>query len=113
MTTLSPSEIISLLGNAYGRPPGDALAELVLTLLSQNTSDTNSGRAFARLMAAFPDWDTLIAAPVERVEEAIQPGGLAPTKAPRLQALLREVWSRRNGWDLSFLADRKSTLLNS
>ena len=107
--TLSPAEIIALLGNAYGRPPwrphGDPMTELVLTILSQNTSDANSGRAFARLMATFPDWKSIMSADVRRVEEAIQPGGLAPTKAPRLQALLREVWSRISVWDLSFLAD--------
>ena len=104
---LTPARIIELLDAECGtlpwRPHGDPIAELVLTLLSQNTSDTNSGRAFARLMAAFPDWERMMSADVRQVEEAIRPGGLAQSKAPRLQALLREVWSRRNGWDLSFL----------
>jgi endonuclease III len=102
-----PARAIELLDSAYGTPPwrphGDPIAELVLTLLSQNTSDTNSGRAFIRLLAAFPDWQSIAAAGVKDVERAIQPGGLAPTKAPRLQAILREVWSRRGSFDLSFL----------
>ena len=103
-----PSEIITLLSREYGephwRPHRDPMAELVLTVLSQNTSDTNSGRAFARLLDTFPDWQAVMSADVRRLEEAIQPGGLAPTKAPRIQALLTEVQSRLGSFDLSFLA---------
>jgi len=106
---LTPARIIELLDREYGtlpwRPHGDPIAELVLTLLSQNTSDTNSGRAFIRLLDAFPDWPSLLDADVKAIERAIQPGGLAPTKAPRLQAMLREVWSRCGSFDLSFLRE--------
>ena len=53
MAVYTPGEIIELLGQEYGelpwRPHGDPMTELVLTILSQNTSDANSGRAFARL----------------------------------------------------------------
>jgi endonuclease-3 len=106
---LSPQEIIDLLSREYGRPRPrrrlDPAAELVLTVLSQNTSDVNSGRAFARLLDAFPDWQSVMDSDVRLVEEAIRPGGLAPTKAARIQALLAEVWRRRGSFDLSFLAD--------
>ncbi len=114
---LTPARIIALLDAAYGtlpwRPHGDPMAELVLTLLSQNTSDTNSGRAFIRLLDAFPDWHSILDADVKAIERAIQPGGLAPTKAPRLQAMLREIYSRRaqagarpgGSFDLSFLKE--------
>jgi len=106
---LSPSRVIDLLEGEYGevawRPSGDPIAELVLTLLSQNTSDTNSGRAFMRLLAEFPDYESLLDADVKKIEKAIQPGGLAPTKAPRLQAMLREIWSRQGSLDLEFLRD--------
>ena len=106
---LTPARIVELLDREYGtlpwRPHGDPVAELVLTLLSQNTSDTNSGRAFIRLLSDFPDWPSLLDAPVKRIERAIQPGGLAPTKAPRLQAMLREVYQRRGSFDLSFLGE--------
>jgi endonuclease-3 len=106
---LKPHEVIERLRGLYGqpewRPHGDATAELVLTLLSQNTSDTNSGRAFSRLLQRFPDWQSVIEAPLAEVEEAIRPGGLAPTKAPRLQAMLAEVKARTGGFDLAFLRD--------
>ena len=107
--TLTPSRIIELLDAQYGtlpwRPAGDPIAELVLTLLSQNTSDSNSGRAFIRLLNEFPDYESLLDADVKKIEKAIQPGGLAPTKAPRMQAMLREVWSRRGSFDLTFLQE--------
>jgi endonuclease III len=102
-------EIVARLEDAYGipawRPHRDAVAELVLTILSQNTSDSNSGRAFVRLLERFPTWDAVIDAPLPELIEAIQPGGLAPTKAPRIQAALRDVRDRSGGFDLSFLGD--------
>lgn len=104
-----PQEIIDLLSGYYGkpewRPHHDAMAELVLTLLSQNTSDTNSGRAFSRLLQKYPDWESVLAAPLPELEETIRPGGLAPTKAPRMQAMLAEIRQRRGNFDLSFLGD--------
>ena len=81
------------------------MSELILTLLSQNTADYNSGHAFSRLLQRFPDWQSVLDAPVSEVEDAIRPGGLAPTKAPRLQALLSEVKGRSGSFDLRFLED--------
>jgi endonuclease-3 len=83
----------------------DPLDELVLTVLSQHTSDLNAERAFASLRAAFRTWDDVVAAPVAVVADAIRSGGLADTKAPRLQAILREVREREGGFDLSRLRD--------
>lgn len=111
---LPPQEVIRRLSQEYGeapfRPHGDAIAELALTVLSQNTSDTNSGRAFARLLAAFPGWEPppwerILAADVLAIAGAIQVGGLARIKAPRLKKLLAQVKERAGGWDLSFLGE--------
>jgi endonuclease-3 len=105
----TPSEIIALLDRGYGRAPQQLsnapVFELVLTLLSQNTSDLNSGVAMHRLLERFPTWETVLDAPVEEVEEAIRPGGLAPTKSRRLKALLAEVKRRAPEWDLEFLRE--------
>lgn len=103
----TPAELIAVLDEAYGRAPqqlsNDPVFELVLTLLSQHTSDHNSGQAMHRLVEAFPGWDEVIDAPTVEVEDAIRPGGLAPTKSKRLQALLAEVKARRPHFDLDFL----------
>jgi endonuclease-3 len=74
--------------NQPNRRPIDVL---VLTILSQHTNDTNSGRAFKLLQERFPSWDEVRDAPVAEVEEAIRPGGLAQQKAPRIQAILRQL----------------------
>lgn len=101
-------EIIAQLDAAYGlpewHPHGDPVSELVLTMLSQNTADSNSGRAFVRLLEAFPSWDAVVDASLAEVIAAIQPGGLAPTKAPRIQAALADIKQRTGGFDLGFLA---------
>jgi endonuclease-3 len=101
--------IIERLRDAYSipdwRPHHDPIAELVLTVLSQNTSDANSGRAFVRLLEAFPRWEDVAEARLPVVIAAIQPGGLAPTKAPRIQAALHDIRTLRGSYDLSFLAE--------
>ena len=79
----------------YGRPllraHGRPVDELILTLLSQNTNDRNRDVAYARLRERFPDWGAVRDASLADVEEAIRPGGLAPTKARRIQDILRAL----------------------
>ena len=82
----------------------DALDELVLTVLSQHTTDLNSQRAFDLLHAAYPTWPEVVAAPWQQVADVIRPGGLANTKARRIQAILREVVEREGRYDLSVLS---------
>lgn len=89
---------------AYGKPelrPHEApLDELILTVLSQNTNDRNRDVAYARLRERFASWAEVRDAPAGEVEDAIRPGGLAPTKAVRIQQILRAL----DGDDLSWLA---------
>jgi endonuclease-3 len=86
-------------------PPrrSDPLEELVLTVLSQHTSDVNAERAYASLRAAFPAWEEVVRARPSAVADAIRSGGLANTKAPRIQAILREVRDREGRIDLGAL----------
>ena len=101
--------VLDRLRKRYGElvPPrhSDPLEELILTVLSQHTSDVNAERSFEGLRAAFPTWGALVRAPTRSVADAIRSGGLADTKAPRIQAILREVEARRGAFDLSFLAE--------
>jgi endonuclease-3 len=87
------------------RPPRrtDPLEELILTILSQNTSDANSGRAYAALRERFPTWEALAAARPAEVARAIRVGGLANVKAPRILAVLREIRRRQGRLDLSWM----------
>lgn len=90
----------------WAGPRVDAVSELVLTILSQNTADVNSFRAFTALRERYADWDAVLAAPTDELEEVIRPGGLAPTKSRRIQHVLAEVHDATHGtWDLSFLGE--------
>jgi endonuclease III len=79
----------------YGRPRNDPhrdpIAELVRTVLSQNTNDRNRDVAYARLRERFPSWEAIRDAPAAEVIEAIRPGGLAQQKGPRIQRILGEI----------------------
>ena len=75
----------------------DPVEELVLTVLSQNTSDVNSGRAFQQLRRRWPTWEALAAAPPSGLADVIRSGGLANVKAPRILAILREIAARQDG----------------
>jgi endonuclease-3 len=88
-------------------PPrrSDPLEELILTVLSQHTSDANAARAFASLRAAFPTWAGVVSARPGAVADAIRSGGLANVKAPRIQRILRDIHDREGRFDLSFLRE--------
>jgi endonuclease III len=102
--------IYERLAEVYGlpqwRPTGDALGELVATILSQHTSDVNSERAYKQLRERFPAWEAIRDAPVEEVAEAIRSGGLAEVKAERIQCILDLLTERLGAAPLSldFLA---------
>jgi endonuclease-3 len=103
--------VLDRLGERYDHPTWagprlDPVSELVLTILSQNTADTNSFRAFTALRVRYTSWAEVLAAPTDELVEVIRPGGLAPTKGPRIQAVLAEVHDATNGsWNLSFLGE--------
>jgi endonuclease-3 len=103
------AEVYRRLLIAYGepnwRPYYQPMDELVLTFLSQNTSDLNSGRAFEALKARYPTWQAVLDAPAEELTETIRSGGLAQQKAPRIQAALRRIQAERGEFNLDFLAD--------
>ncbi|NJO83112.1 MAG: endonuclease III [Blastochloris sp.] len=85
-----------------GREPLD---ELILTILSQNTSDRNSGRAFRMLRAKYATWEEVMDAPTQELYETIKPAGLGNIKAPRIQNTLRAILAQRGELSLDFLDD--------
>jgi endonuclease-3 len=75
----------------------DLIGALIATILSQHTSDLNSGRAYASLKAAFPGgWEQVRTASIDSIADTIRSGGLAQMKAPRIKELLEEI-RQRNG----------------
>lgn len=100
-------EGLDRLEEVFGRPgPGrryPPLDELVLTVLSQHTSDTNRDRAYAALRRRFPTWERVLHARRTGVEKAIRAGGLARTKSKVIQDLLRRVLLDQGRLDLDVL----------
>lgn len=107
--------ILRRLRRAYGPPPAPRrlapLEELVLTVLSQNTNDTNRDRAYADLRARFPTWDDVADAPAPAIALAIRRGGLGPTKSVRLRGILRDLRARGHPLDDRAFRRMRSTAL--
>ncbi len=126
--------VLTELAERYGRPTWerrlDPTSELILTILTQNSADTNAEVAFEALRRAYPsggaaiahrpgagwggvglpigaepDWGAVEAAPLPELTDVIRPGGLANQKAPRLQSTLRTIREERGDYSLEFLAD--------
>ncbi len=98
-------KLLDFYGHPEWREPLPALDELVSTILSQNTNDTNRDRAFHSLRKEFPSWDMVRDAPTKAVIDAIRPAGLANQKGPRIQEVLREITKQRGALDLGFLSE--------
>jgi endonuclease-3 len=131
--------VLDRLAEVAGRPTWerrlDPTSELVLTILSQNSADTNAEAAFASLRAAYPsaptpdgasmgprhfpgwgglglpdlpppDWAAVEAASLAELVDVIRPGGLANQKAPRIQAALSALIANGGSYSLEFLATK-------
>ena len=97
--------LLQAFGHPTWRHPLPPVDELVSTMLSQNTNDTNRDRAFHALRAKFPTWESVRDAATKEVVRAIRPAGLANQKGPRIQKVLREITAERGNLDLWFLQE--------
>ncbi len=105
---MGTDEIIKLLEGEYGirkwHTAGDPLSVLIQTVLSQNTSDVNSHRAFNSLVSFFADWEAVAFAPVENIADVIKSGGLSQVKAGRIKRILNDILEEKGRVNLEFLA---------
>jgi endonuclease-3 len=106
-------EVIKLLELEYGprrwQSNRDPVDVLIQTILSQNTSDVNSGRAFASLKASFDHWEAVASAPPEVIAEAIKCGGLSQIKAGRIKQVLQQIERGQSRITLDFLKSKNMT----
>lgn len=98
------------LNAAYGipdwRPHFEPVDELILTILSANTNDRNSLRAFETLKERFgEDWDAVRTAPLGEIKEAIRVAGMYNQKAPRIVASLEKLHREVGAYNLEHLAE--------
>ena len=104
-----PQEVLAQLAPLYGqldwKQRRDPVSELVVTILSQHTSDVNAERAFGQLIDAFGSLETVAKADVEAIVSCIRSGGLAQQKAPRIKVALNTIMDQRGSLDLDFLRE--------
>lgn len=95
--------LLEFYGEPEWRNPLPPIDELVSTILSQNTNDTNRDRAYQSLRERFPTWEEVRDADPDEVIDAIRTAGLANQKGPRIQNALRKITEARGRLSLEFL----------
>src|SRR4030043_1389475 len=104
---MSIGQVLKLLSAEYGkrkwRPRQSPIEVLVQTILSQNTSDRNSGRAFEQLLASFGGWEDMANAGIGEISHSIKAGGLGEVKARYIKQALEEIRRRLDGFEMDFL----------
>jgi len=89
-------------------PPAD---ELVFTILSQNTTDINAGRALESLKKKYPKWEDAARAPVRSIASAIKMSGIAGPKSRYIKETLAALLAEHGNLEMGFLeemGDRKA-----
>lgn len=82
---------------------------LIATILSQNTNDKNSYRAYTALRRRYRSWKNLAEAPLEEIRKTIRIGGMANQKSRRIAETLAAVKSRYGSFSLSPLRKKSDS----
>lgn len=102
-------EIHQDLLDVYGEAPEPSnqsgVDYLVETILSQNTNDINRDKAFKQMKEDFEDYEEIMNADPERLEDSIRVAGLGATKAERIQGALKILMEERGEFELEFIND--------
>lgn len=91
----------------YDESRGNPFDVLVATILSQNTTDRNSHRAFASLYEVYNTPEQLADAPEEKIADLIRIGGLHEQKAKLIKHISRLVLDEYGG-NLDFVCETDS-----
>lgn len=100
-------KVNKLLSFCYGQPQWTTsrplMDVLVETILSQNTSDSNSHRAFLSLKNKYARWETIAGESIASIVQAIKSGGLANIKSKRIKSLVSSIVTKQGKASLGFL----------
>ena len=99
------AKLIELFGQPQWQAGDDPVDELIWTILSANTNDTNSGRAFRQLKETFgDDWEVVRVAPLSQIKDAIRTAGMYNQKAPHIVETLTRIKELEGEYRLDHLA---------
>lgn len=86
-------------------PLPDPLDTLIATILSQNTNDNNSYKAFTNLKKEFPNWKAASEAKRVTIEKIIRVAGLAPQKSKAIKNVLVRLKNEKGKLNLNFVKE--------
>ncbi len=97
----------------FGVPPRaeklpDPLDLLIATILSQNTNDNNSYKAYQNLRKKYSKWEKLVGVDVKEIENEIRVAGLAKQKAASIKNVIDFLSEKNKTPSLDFVRDLKS-----
>ena len=99
-------EITRRLTEAYGESrwsSKDPMNMLVDILLSHRTRDEQTAAGYDNLLKRFGSWEGVRDAPVNEVQDTIANVNFPEVKAPRIQAIMRQITEERGELNLDFL----------
>lgn len=101
-------EVTQRLTEFYGELPfsnKDPMSMLVDIILSHRTKDEQTAAAWNNLLKRFGSWEAVRDAPTSEVQDTIANVNFPEVKAPRLQAIMRQITEERGNLNLDFLCD--------
>lgn len=105
-------EINKKLISYFGVPPKnqfppDPVEMLIATILSQNTNDNNSFRAYKELKQKYPEWMQAMNATVTSIEKVIKVAGLGKQKSKAIKSFLKSIYEKRGKISLDYMNGMK------
>ncbi|GKT58220.1 base excision DNA repair protein [Colletotrichum tofieldiae] len=101
-----PAEVKASTTRAGCGDSPSVLDALVRTILSQNTSDTNSTRAKRSMDAVYggsDEWEKIVEGGIPKLQEAIKCGGLSQVKSKVIVGILNQVREKYGSYSLDHL----------
>lgn len=100
--------VIAKLEEAYGveiwRPEKHSVLDsLILTVLSQSTSDWNRDLAWEALKKSYPDWQGVLKLSKKQLAAVIRSAGLANQKSERMLEILKWIKSEYGELNIDFI----------
>jgi len=105
------SKINKLLVRRFGIPKRnkklpDPVDLIIATILSQNTNDKNSFKAFQNLKKKFNNWEETAKTDIRKIESIIRIAGLGKQKSAAIKNLLKELINKNGKISLDYLRKR-------
>jgi len=97
--------LVALHGHQPNIPRREPMHELISTILSHRTTGKNEDSAYRKMRERWATWEEIRDADTAELAEAIAESNFADQKAPRIQAVLRQIINEQGTTNIDFLRD--------